>query len=80
MGAHSRTILLWGANLVSQPTTAPHIVAARRRGNQVIVIDCRQTEAARHADQVLLIRPGSDAASIAALSSGFIQRMHRCAG
>lgn len=68
MAAHSRTILLWGANLVSQPTTAPHIVAARRRGAHVIVIDCRQTEASRHADQVVLIRPGSDAALALAMA------------
>jgi anaerobic selenocysteine-containing dehydrogenase len=68
MAAHSQTILLWGANLASQPTTAPHLIAARRRGARVILIDVRQTEAARHADEVLLIRPGSDAALALALA------------
>ena len=33
MGAHARLILLWGANLASQPNTARHLTAARRRGN-----------------------------------------------
>src|SRR5262250_357742 len=29
MGAHSRLILLWGANFASQPNTARHLNAAR---------------------------------------------------
>lgn len=62
MAAHSRTILLWGANVVSQPTTAPYLVAARRRGARVVVIDVRRTETARLADEYDLIRPGTDAA------------------
>ncbi|NJN18603.1 MAG: molybdopterin-dependent oxidoreductase, partial [Oscillochloris sp.] len=68
MADHSRTIVLWGANLASQPTTAPHLVVARRRGARVIVIDVRRSEAARHADEVLLIKPGSDAALALALA------------
>src|SRR5215467_5522848 len=32
MAAHSRFVLLWGANLASQTTTAPHLLEARRRG------------------------------------------------
>ncbi len=62
MGDHADLILLWGANLASQPTTAPHVVRARRRGARVVAIDVRRSEAARHADEVALIRPGSDAA------------------
>jgi len=46
MGAHSDLILLWGANLASQPNTAPHLVNARRRGAHVVTIDVRRTEAA----------------------------------
>jgi anaerobic selenocysteine-containing dehydrogenase len=68
MAAHSRLILLWGANLASQPTTAPHLVEARKRGARVILIDVRRTEAARHADETCLIRPGSDAALALAMA------------
>src|SRR5262245_22088328 len=62
MSAHLQLILLWGANLASQPNTAPHVVAARRRGAYVVTIDVRQTEAAARSDEVLLICPGTDAA------------------
>jgi anaerobic selenocysteine-containing dehydrogenase len=55
-------IVLWGANIASQPNTARHIISARRRGAKVITIDVRRTEAAAQSDDVLLIRPGSDAA------------------
>ena len=53
MGAHSALILLWGANLASQPNTARHLVAARRRGAHVVTIDVRQTEAAAQSDETL---------------------------
>ncbi len=62
MGRHANLILLWGANLASQPNTGPHLIAARRRGARVVTIDVRQTEAAAQSDEVVLIRPGTDAA------------------
>lgn len=62
MGEHSRMVLLWGANLASQPNTAPHLKAAKRRGAYIATIDVRRTEAAAQSDEVLLVRPGSDAA------------------
>ncbi|HZU90896.1 MAG TPA: molybdopterin-dependent oxidoreductase [Stellaceae bacterium] len=62
MGANSALIVLWGANLASQPNTARHVIAARKRGARVVTIDVRRSEAAAHSDEVLLIRPGSDAA------------------
>lgn len=62
MGRHAELIVLWGANLASQPNTARHLIAAKRRGAYVVTIDVRDTEAAAQSDEVLLIRPGSDAA------------------
>ncbi len=67
MGAHAEFIVLWGANLASQPNTGRHLAAARRRGAGVVTIDVRQTEAAAQSDEVLLIRPGTDAALALAL-------------
>ncbi len=62
MSAHARLVLLWGANLASQPNTARHLAMARRRGAGVVTIDVRETEAAARSDDVLLLRPGTDAA------------------
>lgn len=67
MGEHSRLILLWGANFASQPNTARFVNAARARGARVVAIDVRQTEATAKADDVLLLRPGTDAALALAL-------------
>ncbi len=55
-------IVLWGANLTSQPTTASRLTAARRRGARVIAIEVRRSEACDHADQFFIVRPGTDAA------------------
>ncbi len=62
MGEHAALIALWGANLASQPNTARHLAVAKRRGAFIITIDVRETEAAAQSDEVLLLRPGSDAA------------------
>jgi len=62
MGANANLIVLWGANLASQPNTARHLDAAKRRGAFVVTIDVRETEAASHSNEILLIRPGTDAA------------------
>lgn len=67
MGEHAQLILLWAANLSSQPNTARHLLAARRRGAHVVTIDVRHTEAAAKSDEVLLIRPGTDTALALAL-------------
>jgi anaerobic selenocysteine-containing dehydrogenase len=73
MAAHSSTILLWGATLASQPDLAPHLVAARKRGARIIHIDVRRTEVSRHADEVLVLRPGSDAALALAMAHVILQ-------
>ncbi|MBT8457659.1 MAG: molybdopterin-dependent oxidoreductase [Alphaproteobacteria bacterium] len=62
MGANSEMIVLWGANSVSQANTIKHVEAAKRRGARIVVIDVRRTEASALADDVYLVRPGSDAA------------------
>ncbi len=62
MGAHARLIVLWGANLASQPNTGRYLAAARRRGAHVVTVDVRETEAAAQSDEVILLRPGTDAA------------------
>ena len=67
MGAHAQLIVMWGANLASQPNTARHLAAARRRGAHVITIDVRETEAAAQSHERLLVRPGTDAALALAL-------------
>ena len=73
MAANSRTIVLWGATLASQPDLGPHLVEARKRGAYVVQIDMRRTEASRHADEVLLLRPGSDAALALALAQVILE-------
>jgi anaerobic selenocysteine-containing dehydrogenase len=67
MGEHSSLIILWAANLTSQPNTARHLLAAKKRGAHIVTIDVRKTEAAAKSDDVLIIRPGSDAALALAL-------------
>lgn len=62
MGRHSRLILLWGANLASQPNTARHVLEAKRRGARVVTLDVRRTETAAQSDDVLILRPGTDTA------------------
>ncbi|HSE93317.1 MAG TPA: molybdopterin-dependent oxidoreductase [Methylomirabilota bacterium] len=62
MSAHSALIVMWGANIASQPNTGRHLAAARRRGARVITIDVRHTEAAARSDDIVIVRPGSDAA------------------
>ncbi|MBX2881449.1 MAG: molybdopterin-dependent oxidoreductase [Granulosicoccus sp.] len=60
MSANSNLIIMWGANSVSQSNTMKHVEAAKRRGVHLVVIDVRQTEVTGLADEVLLIKPGTD--------------------
>jgi len=85
MAEHSRLVIS-GAPTWPAADTSPHLVAARRRGARVIAIDVRRAEASRHADETLLIRPGTDAALALAMAhvivaEGFViatsSRAHR---
>ena len=67
MGQHADLIVLWGANLASQPNTSRHLMAAKRRGAYVITVDVRYTEATAQADDVFIVRPGTDTALALAL-------------
>ncbi len=62
LGANSEMVILWGANTVSQANTLRHVEIAKRRGARIVVIDVRRTEASALADDVLLLKPGTDAA------------------
>lgn len=62
MGEHSDLVVLWGANTVSQASTVRHVEIAKRRGARIVVIDVRRTEASALADEVILLKPGTDAA------------------
>ncbi|MBI3966748.1 MAG: molybdopterin-dependent oxidoreductase, partial [Chloroflexi bacterium] len=79
LGEHAQTIFFWGASLVSQPSTAPHLTAARRRGAYVVAIDCRRTELAGHVDEFVILRPGTDAALALALMHVIVfEELHDC--
>ena len=61
--AHSRLIVLWGANtVVTNLHLWPFIQQARRAGAQVVVIDPLKTRTAARADWHLRPLPGTDAA------------------
>ena len=62
LSAHSEMIILWGANTVSQASTLKQVEIAKRRGARIVVVDVRRTEASALADEVILLRPGSDTA------------------
>lgn len=77
MGQNAQFILLWGADLASQPNTARHLLAARRRGARVVLVNVRRTETAAHADELLLIRPGTDTAlSLAMMHVILAEKLH----
>src|SRR5262249_56535613 len=70
--------------LASQPNTGRHLALARHRGAHVVTIDVRDTEAAAQSDEVLKLRPGTDAALALAMmhviigegrcDQGFVER------
>lgn len=62
LGQNSQMVILWGANTVSQANTLRHVEIAKRRRARIVVIDVRRTEASALADDVIIVKPGSDAA------------------
>ena len=62
MAANADLIVLWGANLASQPNTARALAKAKKRGARVVAIDVRTSEACRSAHDAFIVRPGTDAA------------------
>ena len=74
MGEHSDLIILWAANLTSQPNTARHLLNAKKRGARIVTIDVRNTEAAAKSDKVMIIRPGSDTALALAMMNAICRR------
>ncbi len=73
LGENSDLVILWGANIASQPNTSSHIAAARARGARVVVIDIRRSEACKLADEVILVKPGTDAALALAMMNIIIE-------
>ena len=68
-------LLMLGANpyesngsLATAPDFPGRLKAIRERGGRLVVIDPRRTKTAKAADEHLMIRPGSDAAWLAALA------------
>ena len=80
MGKHSELIILWAANLASQPNTARHLLAAKARGAHIVTIDVRKTEAAAKSDEVLVIRPGTDTALALAMAHVICMEQRQDAG
>lgn len=68
-------IIIWGYN---PATTLYHhmreITQAKRKGARVVVIDPRFTDTARHADEHIPIRPGTDGALALAMINVIVQQ------
>jgi anaerobic selenocysteine-containing dehydrogenase len=61
--AHSNAFLLWGHNPSATSLILAHdIVAARKRGMNIVAVDPRRVGIAAQADVLLQVRPGTDGA------------------
>ena len=60
---HSDCVVLWSLNAVATDVHVLHdVTIARQRGAKLWVIDTYHTETARLADEVVILRPGTDGA------------------
>ena len=60
---HSDCVVLWSLNAVATDVHVLHdVTIARQRGAKLWVIDTHHTETARIADEVIILRPGTDGA------------------
>lgn len=56
-------VIIWGANMAStHPHSIPFIKDAQKRGARVILIDPHRSRTANLADEIIMLRPGTDAA------------------
>jgi formate dehydrogenase major subunit len=65
---HAEVVIVIGANpTVNHPVAATWIKNAVRQGTRLVVIDPRRGDLARHAEQVVQFKPGSDVALLNAM-------------
>jgi len=71
----ARTIVLWGANVVSTNShLVPFLKEARRRGAKIFAVDVYENRTARFADRFFRVRPGSDGVLAMAIAGEFFRR------
>jgi len=71
----ARTIVLWGANVVSTNShLVPFLKEARRRGARIFAVDVYENRTARFADRFLRVRPGSDGVLAMAIAGELFRR------
>jgi anaerobic selenocysteine-containing dehydrogenase len=59
--AHSKLVVVWGANPEATGIhLIPHLQASRRNGGRLVVVDPRRTRLAAQADLHIAPRPGTD--------------------
>ena len=62
-GRHADLIVIWGGNPVNtQVNVMTHVMAAKKRGAKLVVVDPYRTGTAERADVHLALRPGTDGA------------------
>ena len=71
---NTKCMIFWGANPPhAHPNMTQGIMAARKKGAKLIVIDSRLSAIARQADEFIQIRPGTDGALALGIASELIR-------